>query len=268
LTDPLAEWLVGHVRALSPTAPYRPPTTGERTRAVTALAAVLAGQDPDLTGLPLQLLHGPGRSFTLLTDTPPPNAGWGAIALRGSPTLLIEVPHPGSDRFTARLGLELFHAIPDAALLVAGAHRNAAGTTADVAHHANSLFHAFAQALATTEIQLHGFAATSAADTDVVLSPGAGEPTALHHELAQTLACHGFRLRPHEHLAGRTNVQGAAAAARGTPFLHLELAPHVRRHHRDRVVEAIADTWQRRGARHRGGRHDPVGGKNVPHDAG
>jgi hypothetical protein len=239
MNDALDQWLVDRVRAMSPRDPYRPPRPEERTRAVAALKAVLAGEAPDLTGLPLRLTQN-----TLLTDSAP---GWGALALRTATTLLVEVPHPGSDRLTARLGLDLFHAVPTAALLVAGAHRKATGGAADVAHRTDSLFHAFAQTLATAEIQLHGFASASAPDTDVVLSPGAGTATTTHHALEKALTAQGFRVRHHEHLAGRTNVQGIAAAGRGTPFLHLELAPAVRRHRRHTLVKAIADTWHQEG---------------------
>jgi hypothetical protein len=207
-------WLVEWVRAMSATDPYRPPTTAERAEAVAALRTVLTG---------------------------------GAVALREDTDLVIEVPHPGSDRLTARLGLELFHAIPTAALLIAGTHRKAAGNAADVAHRADSLFHAFAQTLATTEIQLHGFAETSAPDTDAVISPGVGDATELHTALEKALTRQGFRVRDHEHLAGRTNVQGIAAAVRATPFLHLELAPLPRLHHRDAIVKAVADTWHQQG---------------------
>jgi len=219
--------------------PYRPPTPAERAEAVAALRTVLTGNQPDLP----DGLHLSARpEFTLLT------AGlWGAVALHEDTDLVIEVPHPGSDRLTARLGLELFHAIPTAALLIAGTNRKAAGNAADVAHRADSLFHAFAQTLATTEIQLHGFAETSAPDTDAVISPGAGDATELHTTLEKTLTRQGFRVRDHEHLAGRTNVQGIAAAVRGTPFLHLELAPLPRRHHRDAIVKAVADTWHQQG---------------------
>lgn len=224
---------------MSPRDPYRPPTPEERTQAVAALEAVLAGDPPELTGLPLRF-----TDDTLLTEGAP---CWGTLALRATTSLLIEVPHPGSDRLTTRLGLDLFHAIPTAALLIAGAHRKAAGGAADVAHRTDSLFHAFAQTLATTEIQLHGFAAASAPDTDVVLSPGAGAVTTQHHVLTKALTAQGFRVRHHEHLAGRTNVQGIAAAGRGTPFLHLELAPVLRLHHRDTLVKTIADTWHQEG---------------------
>jgi hypothetical protein len=209
--------------------------------------------DPTHPATPAHPKH---HSPTNPTDPPTPNRpptspsahldptpGWGAIAFRGPPTLLIEVPHPGSDRHTTFLGLALFHAIPTAALLVAGAHR----TSADVAHLPESLFHAYAQTLATTELQLHGFAAESAPDTDAVLTPGPGHPTPLHDALTETLTNQGFRVRHHEHLAGRTNAQGMAAAERGAPFLHLELAPLVRLHHRDRVVKAVTDAWHQQG---------------------
>jgi hypothetical protein len=245
---------------------YRPPTPEDRARATAALKALLAGEAPDLTALPLRSrtgLDNAGHRFTLLADAPattlqavllaslvplpatpdPHGHGWGLLALHACPTLLIEVPHPGSDRFTARLGLDLFHAIPTAALLVAGAHRR----HADVAHDPGSLFHTFAQTLAIPELQLHGFAAASAPNTDAVLTAGVGTPTDLHRRLAKTLAHQGFRVRRHEHLAGRTNVQGIAAAARGTPFLHLELAPLVRSHRRARVVETVTDAWHQQG---------------------
>jgi hypothetical protein len=197
---------------------------------------LLSGCDPDLTDLPIQVTH---DGATHLTSS----AGWGTLALRERPALLLEVPHPGSDRLTARLGLELFEAIPEAALLVAGAPRR----YADVAHLPDSVFHAFAQTLATTELQLHGFAAASAPDTDAVLTAGVGVVTDLHHALTAALADQGFRVRHHEHLAGRTNSQGIAAAARGTTFLHLELAPVVRLEHRDRVVKAVVDAWHQQG---------------------
>lgn len=240
----LQRWLVDHVRAMAADAPYRPPTPEERNDAVAVLRAALAGEPHR----PNSLRMTPGTDdvggpFTMLTDT---RHGWGTVLLRETSDLVIEVPHPGSDRLTARLGLELFHAVPSAALLVAGAHRNAADNAADVAHRTDSLFHAFAQTLALPEIQLHGFAAATAPDTDVVVSSGAGEQAELHRLVEKALRQHGFRVGHHERLAGRTNVQGIAAAAQGRPFLHLELAPLLRIHRRgavvDAVTKAVADT--------------------------
>ena len=233
-------WLVGHLRAMA--AKYRTPTPRERAGAVTVLRAVLTRETPATDGLPLRVSPAEddsGRPFTLLTATA---HGWGSVLLRTGSDLLIEVPHPGSDRLTARLGLELFHAIPTAALLVAGAHRN----QADVAHRTDSLFHVFAQTLALPELQLHGFATETAPGIDAVVSAGAGEQGELHRQVEKALIQQGFRVGHHERLAGRTNAQGIAAAASGRTFLHLELAPLLRDRLRhlvvDAVTEAVTDT--------------------------
>ncbi|MBB4907551.1 hypothetical protein [Actinophytocola algeriensis] len=241
----LQRWLVDHVRTMVADTPYRPPTPGERTEAIAALRAVLAGEsnDPRATSG----VDDAGGPFTMLEAT---EHGWGTVILRPVSDVVIEVPHPGSDRFTARLGLELFHTIPSAALLVAGAHRRAGDSAADVAHRTDSLFHAYAQTLALPEIQLHGFAADTAPDTDAVVSPGAGEQGELHRRVEKALRQHGFRVGHHERLAGRTNVQGIAAAAERRPFLHLELAPLLRIHRDvvvDAVAKAVADTRDQQG---------------------
>ncbi len=230
----LQQWLVDHLRAMA--AKYRTPTARELDEAVAVLRAVLAHDRPDPGGLPLRVslaTDDDGRPFTQLTATA---HGWGSVLLRGTSDLVIEVPHPGSDRLTARLGLELFHAIPTAALLVAGAHRN----QADVAHRADSLFHAFAQTLALPELQLHGFATDTAPGIDAVVSAGAGEQGELHRQVEKALIQEGFRVGHHERLAGRTNAQGVAAAASGRTFLHLELAPLLRDRRRGLVVDAVA----------------------------
>jgi hypothetical protein len=229
----LQRWLVDHLRAMAAT--YRTPTAAERAGAVAVLRAALAGDTPCPDGSPLRAAPATddtGRPFTLLTDT---DHGWGSVLLRTSSDLVVEVPHPGSDRFTARLGLALFHAIPTATLLIAGAHRN----QADVAHRTDSLFHTVAQTLALPELQLHGFATDTAPGIDAVVSAGAGEHGEPHRRVEKALTQQGFRVGHHERLAGRTNAQGIAAAASGRPFLHLELAPPLRDRLRDRVVDAI-----------------------------
>jgi hypothetical protein len=217
-------------------AKYRTPTPEERAEAVAVLSAALTGDAPATNRLPLRVsptTDDTGRPFTLLRGTA---HGWGSVLLRRPSDLLVEVPHPGSDRLTARLGLDLFHAIPTATLLVAGAHRN----QADVAHRTDSLFHAFAQTLALPELQLHGFAADTAPGVDAVVSAGAGEQGELHRQVEKALIGHGFRVGHHERLAGRTNAQGIAAAAAGRTFLHLELAPLLRDRRRGDVVDAVA----------------------------
>jgi hypothetical protein len=241
----LEQWLVDRVRTMSTTHRYRPPDAEERDRATAALTCLATGGEPDLDGLDLRVTRGAdvtGRAFALLTDAPGTERAWGAVVLDEDATrTVVEVPHPGSDRLTARLGLELFRAAPGCALIVAGTRR----TVHDAAHRTDSMFHHFAQTLAAPEIQLHGFANDSAPDTDAVVSPGAGRRGPAHEAVEEALAQHGFRTRHHENLAGRTNVQGIAAAERGTPFLHLELAPLLRvdQGNRDRVVDALARTW-------------------------
>jgi hypothetical protein len=249
----LRTWLTERVRRLSAAAPYRPPTEAERDQAVAAVRTILAGGVPDLDGLGLTYAN------PLLADQPGTERAWGALVLDARPNAVVEVPHPASDRYTTRLGLELYETMPGAALLIAGAHRDAAGGAADVAHRADSLFHAIATTLgavllAVPEIQLHGFAAASAPDTDVVISPGAGRWRPAHDALATALTSQGFRVAHHEHLSGRTNVQGIAAAERGTPFLHLELAPLLRAdpRHRAAVVASVERTWHQRRHQHAG----------------
>jgi hypothetical protein len=161
------------------------------------------------------------------------------------------VPHPIADRLTAWLGLELFRAMPGSALLLAGTHRRAGGGAADVAHRTDSMFHVFAEVLAEhapAELQPHGYAAATLPEYDVVVSPGAAELTDAHEALRDALVAQGFRVRPEwtGWLDGSTNVQSAAAAARGSAFLHLELAPAPRRDRgaRAAIVAAVASTWR------------------------
>lgn len=247
----LSQWLVDRVRAMSAGGPYRPPSDDERAAAVATLSAMLAGGPGGRHAVDEET----GRPFTMVVAAPQ----WGTAVVQGVPDLVVEVPHPGSDRLTSRLGLELFRALPTAALLVAGAHRNAGGGAGDVAHRADSLFHAYAQTLAVPELQLHGFAATSAPETDAVVSPGAGQATDWHRAVEKALAQHGFRVRHQEHLAGRTNAQGIAAAGVGREFLHLELAPLLRRDRRDLVVDALASAWHQQrdqDTEHGGARRD------------
>ncbi|MEV8610958.1 hypothetical protein AB0383_24090 [Amycolatopsis sp. NPDC051373] len=64
------------------------------------------------------------------------------------PSLVVEVPHPGFDLRTELFGVDLFRQVPGAVLLVAGAHRKADDSHADVAHEEDSVFHVVAAALA------------------------------------------------------------------------------------------------------------------------
>jgi hypothetical protein len=252
----LRTWLTGRVAAMSPADPYRPPTSAERARGTAGLRALVDGaRTAALAGLGFAVSAGvdvTGRPYTMADGEAGTERVWGSVVLDGSgpPRRVIAVPHPKADRLTAWLGLALFRAAPGSALLLAGTHRKASGGAADVAHRTDSMFHAFAGMLAEhapAELQPHGYAAATLPSLDAVVSPGAAAVTDAHVALRDTLAAQGFRVRPEwtGPLDGATNVQGAAAAERGTAFLHLELAPALRTDPEPRaaVVEAVARTW-------------------------
>jgi hypothetical protein len=230
------------VDRLDPDGRYRNPTPDERERARAAADRLVAADTTAATeafaalGMDVSTGTDPatGRRCALAASRPDTDRCWGMLAVDVTdprPVLLVEVPHPGSDRHTERLGLALFRALPGAALLVAGAHRRAAGGTADVAHQPDSMFHALATHLAdsgTIQLQLHGFHDDSLADIDIVVSAGAGTPDRRTQQLAAALSDADFEVcrawtQDCGSLEGRTNAQGRAAAVRGDPFLHLEI---------------------------------------------
>ena len=249
--DGLGGWLLRRLRAMSPTGPYRPPSPAERADGAAGLRALLSGEKPGaLSGLGFEVVtDGP---YTLVAGEAGTERSWGAVVLEGTvpPRQVVAVPHPVADRLTAWLGLELFRAAPGSALLMAGTHRRASGGAADVAHRTDSMFHEFAGVLAAhapVEVQPHGFAAETLPEFDAVVSPGAAAYDDAHTALRDALLARRFRVRPEWTglLDGATNVQGRAAAARGTAFLHLELAPALRTDPAARaaVVDAVARTW-------------------------
>jgi hypothetical protein len=224
---------------------YRPPTDEERAAAVRGLAAVLAdgvAASPDLAELGFSVEDGvdgtTGRPYTLAVNEPGTERAWGLYAVDRSapPSLVVEVPHPNSDLLTEIAGLDYFHLVPGAVLLVAGAHRRARERQADVAHRTDSLFHAVAAELGARglpQVQLHGFGDLSMPGADVVLSSGAARAGAPARRAAEELSAAGFAVchawqDPCKGLEGRTNAQGIAAARGGTMFLHVEMSRTLR----------------------------------------
>lgn len=225
--------------------PYRDPTDAERSAAVGDRYAELgftSVEDVDEVT---------GRRYALHTS-PADERAWGAVLvdLSAPVRVAIEVPHPRTDIGTEWIGLDLFRAVPGGIVLIAGAHRRAAGELADVAHNENSLYQALSVDLArrgVPQVQLHGFADLNLPDHDIAVSTGVDRPNALARRVADGLAEAGFDAcrawaRKCGRLEGTTNVQAKAAAALDAPFVHVELSNSVRTDEDKRadLVEALA----------------------------
>jgi hypothetical protein len=248
--------LLAFAAGLNARQPYRPPTPGERRRGEQGFSALLDGRG-DLADLGFSVRDlvdtETGRPYTLAVNGPGTERSWGMYLIDRSapPSLVVEVPHPASDLRTELFGLDYFRAAPGAVLMIAGAHRRAGGRRADVAHQEESLFHVIATTLAgrgLPQVQLHGFGDHSMPGKDVVLSAGATAAGAPAKRAAERLGAAGFAVcrtwaEPCKQLEGATNVQGRAAAASGTMFLHVELNRSVREDDQRRVavVGALAE---------------------------
>ncbi|WP_432845801.1 hypothetical protein ACQPXB_34265 [Amycolatopsis sp. CA-161197] len=244
--------------ALSADQTYRPPKAGERRTAAAGLAALLDRRGPaDFQKLGFSVRDGvdpaTGRPYTIATNEPGTERAWGMYVIDRSapPSLVVEVPHPGFDLRTELFGVDLFRQVPGAVLLVAGAHRKADDSHADVAHEENSVFRVVAAALAArglTQVQLHGFHDQNLPSTDVVLSSGATVAGGAARRAADRLAADGFAVCRAwadrcTGLEGGTNVQGKAAAKDDTGFLHVEMSRTVREspQRRAQVVRALVE---------------------------
>jgi hypothetical protein len=246
--------LAGEVRrfaaGLDDDDPYRPPEAAERRQLLAGLRALEAGDPAHAAeGLGFTARTGvdeeTGRPFGLLTNPAGERAwGWYLVDLSAPVSLVVEVPHPNSDLRTEEIGLALYQAVPGSVLLVAGTHRRVDDDAGDVAHRTDSMFHAVARDLAgrgLPQIQLHGFHDDNLPDTDVVISPGAGDAGEDVRRIADRLDDADFRVcrawrRDCGRLEGKTNEQGRDAARRGTPFAHVEIS---------RGVRDDRDTWTR-----------------------
>ncbi|WP_238011495.1 hypothetical protein KZZ52_47915 [Dactylosporangium sp. AC04546] len=248
-----------HTARVSRDGPYRDPTDHERAQAREAVRQLL---DRPGDGAALGAAFGAlgytaaegadpatGRPYRMFSMSPTEEPAWGILLVDRSapPRVVVEVPHPGFDTNTDKLGVAVHRLVPGAVLLVAGAHRAAGGGAADVAHNSGSMFHTLATAFAERglpQVQLHGFADTNRPEAQVVVSAGAGAPTRLARELATGLERDaGLVVRRaweqrRGRLEGTGNDQGRAAAALGAEFVHLELGWVIRRDPRQRAAVA------------------------------
>jgi hypothetical protein len=248
--------------AMSSDGRYRNPGRGERSQARDAVKRLLAepdnlaAQDEAFAALGFSVEHGTdpatGRPFSLFVTMNAGSRAWGALLVDRSAPLrvVIEVPHPRFDINTETLGVAVHRQVPGSALLVAGAHREAGGGDADVAHNAKSLFHVMATEFARDglpQIQLHGYADKNLPDAQAIVSAGSARVSRLARDLADGLeevgldTCRAWS-RKCGQLEGTRNEQGQAADELGSTFIHLELGYSLRRDPagRDLVVQAIA----------------------------
>jgi hypothetical protein len=246
---------------LNPRQQYRPPSDAEARRAVEAVEQLTAA-DLDAAraglaamGFTVDPVHDAAaqRDCLVAAGQSDGRRTWGMLVVAADadrPDVLVEVPHPRADLDTERIGLAMFRALPRSGLLLAGAHRRAAGGAADVAHQRDSLFHALAGDLGrqgALQLQLHGFADASLPGTDVVISSGKARVGARTERLADALddlgldVCRAWRERC-AGLEGRSNAQGRAAARHDLDFVHLEMNHRTRMdpQRRSAVVGAVA----------------------------
>lgn len=270
--DGLEQRITGYTAGFSEDSGYRHPSRTDR-EAVTAGVALLLDNRREEAERRLADVDfavrtvtddATGRRYAEVADRSDGGAaprGWGRVYLDLDTPVRwsVQVPHPVADQNTERLGAELMSGSRGGVLIVAGAHRKAGrGDEADVAHRRDSVFHALCAELVRRGlpgVQLHGMADDSAPDHDVVASTGKGRTAVTEGRvLADALRDQGYdvcrawaRSCP---LAGRTNMQGRAAAARDVPFLHVEFGPKIRED-RDRGREAVealskvTEAWRR-----------------------
>jgi hypothetical protein len=230
-------------------AAYRPPSSDERRRLLSALSALRAGdarRAADEAGpLGYTVRTGvdreTGRAFGLAVNPADERAwGWYLVDLSAPTRLAVEVPHPNFDLHTEEIGLALYRAVPGSVLAVSGTHRRVGNGAGDVAHRTDSMFHAVARDLAgqgLPQVQLHGFhddtSIPAEPDADVVISPGAGDAGAAVRRVADRIddeklrVCRSWR-QACGRLEGTTNEQGRDAADRGTVFVHVEISRSIR----------------------------------------
>ncbi|MEU8438516.1 hypothetical protein AB0F18_37645 [Streptomyces sp. NPDC029216] len=227
---------------------YRAPTEAERAALLEGVSSLFDG-DVEKARIRLAdvdyrldtFTDGPGgRRYAEVADAAArtgasgsANRGWGRVYLDlGAPVRWsVQVPHPIADQDTERLGVAVLRGAPGGVMVLAGAHRKAAGGpggvdgeaggegegegddgsgdatgtgaetggggtgAADMAHRTDSVFHAVIAELTRRGlpgIQLHGFADSTVPGSGAVVSTGAGRAAVADAErLAAELATRG-----------------------------------------------------------------------------
>lgn len=197
----------------------------------------------------------------LLRETRPIEKGWGLYAVRmeSASNIIVEAPHPLFDKRTPSVALDIYRALDARAFLIAGAHRNAnQDGSADVAHQANSIFHAMHEVLSqeiktisgdVIILQIHGFHSSNHDGYPTVVI-GFGKEiqsaeSSLAQELESALSEKGVDVGlciedAWNELCGRKNSQGSTP--NGVTFLHIELDENIRKKD-DALIAALVQVF-------------------------
>lgn len=183
----------------------------------------------------------------LLREEIPISKGWGLYLIRedGATNIIVEAPHPLSDKHTDIIALDVYRALNARALLIAGAHRSAdPNGLSDVAHASESIFHSIHETLTESTatfpdppvvLQVHGFASKKHPGyPNIILGFGQSasqEEISLSKELVGALTDLGIHAGTCEgdswqDLCGTKNIQGSVK--KNTIFIHVELDETIR----------------------------------------
>jgi hypothetical protein len=242
---------------------YVEPTTIEFDQYKNYVSAALSSDNfsskPVLSGFTTESVH---PNFDVLEERLENKRGSGIIVLRKKSELArtVQVPHSFFDEGTLNIGLVLFLNGNSRLLQVNTAHRYRTNLdlsprqtivnsdsldqsadskrpiSSDVAHFSNTFFlaahHAFVDSSPDTiTIQIHGFANSSAPNTDIVVSAAKTRTQLqqlvirLRNELSLNAKLYPTDIRK---LGGTTNIEAKYCAAKNACFAHLELSQSLR----------------------------------------
>lgn len=234
-------------------ADYVVPDSTEATTVADAVADAAAGREP--TPPPGYIVNSQD-GLIVLSERADGDAvrGWGIYAVRPgtASTVIVEVPHPRSDRYTEDIGTAVFESVAARALLVAGAHRTASDGAADVAHQSSSVFATVDSKIVgpgSVVLQLHGFtSALHDVGADAVVSSTGATPGPVVDRVAAALRGRGISACVYDGttcqgLGGTRNVEGGHARTVGAAFVHLEASDVVRTDpgRRQDLVDALTE---------------------------
>ena len=200
----------------------------------------------------------------LLREELPISRGWGLYVFREEVVnnIIVEAPHPLSDKQSDLIALDIYRDLNARALLIAGTHRYAnQDDVADVAHAPDSIFQSIHETLVQKTpiytdvpvvLQIHGFAAKKHPGyPNIVLGFGRATSRAeisFARELDKALAAQGIetglcRGNSWQDLCGTKNVQGSGK--NDALFIHIELDETVRDDHR-LLISALMQVFAER----------------------